>query len=265
MKKLIFSRASLFFALAILLLTNCSCIDVVAKTKRVTPNKQYQVKPINVETFNAVSILGNCDVVFTPSTSQSLELYASENVLDLIEVYVENHKLIVRIKKDYNIMRSNDIMELRVSAPMIKQAKVTGSATFLLKEDAEIDNLTLSVTGSGKILTKKAVAQQVDCYVTGSGDIKIMQLLSKSVKVKVTGSGDVKMAGSVDKAEYLVTGSGEVDAEAVKAKDVEAKITGSGDIRCYPTESLNANRTGSGIIHYKGDVIKIGTKGVHKI
>ena len=252
--------------LMMIVLSCSSCIEVVGKTKRVIPNKQYQSKMIQVQDFDAVSVIGNCDVIFTPAAGEkSLELYASENVIDLIEVYVEGSKLVVRIKKDYNINRNNDVMELRVSAPMIRQAKVTGSATFLVTQDCEVDDLTLGVTGSGDILAKGIVADKVECSVTGSGDVKVAGLSAKELTAKITGSGDVEMAGSVDEASYLVTGSGDIDAEAVQAKAVKAKVTGSGDIRCYPIESLDANRTGSGTILYKGDGVNVTAKGVRKI
>lgn len=266
MKKDAFYRVSMLCALFVLLFSNFCCIDVMGKTKKVVPNKQYEAKTIQVGAFDAVSVVGNCDVVFTPTTGeQSLELYASKNVIDLIEVYVENQNLIVRVKKGYNIWRNGDVMELRVSAPMVRQAIVTGSADFLFNQEVQVDKLTLSVTGSGEILTKALNTGHIECSIIGSGDILVQDLTAQKLIAKVTGSGDIKMAGSADEASLSVTGSGDIDAEAVRVKTIEASITGSGDIRCYPTEELNAHRSGSGTIYYKGNSVKVESKGIIKI
>lgn len=230
----------------------CSCVFA---GKFIRPNHKYTSKTINVGSFKTVSLTGNCDIIFTPAiNSQSLELYASDNVIDYIEVFVEGNTLVCKIKKGINISRNNDKMELRVSAPMVSKAEVTGSGSMRFIADADIPGpLVLNVTGSGDIQMKSLICKKLNTEVTGSGDISVNNIKADNVEAEVTGSGDITLTGNTASADYDVTGSGDIHANNLMAKEVRAEITGSGDISCYAIETLNADRSGSGEIHYKGN------------
>ncbi|MCE2617474.1 head GIN domain-containing protein [Phocaeicola oris] len=230
----------------------CSCVFA---GKFIRPNRQYTTKVINIGSFNAVNLVGNCDIIFTPSTgNQSLELYASDNVINYIEVFVKDNTLVCKIKKGINILRNKDKMELRISAPMISKAEVTGSGSMYFTADTEIHgSLDLGVTGSGDIQMEGLTCKNLETEVTGSGNISVNNLKADDVNANVTGSGDITLAGNIFSANYQVTGSGDIHADNLMAKEVNAEVTGSGDISCYAIETLKANRSGSGDIHYKGN------------
>ena len=252
MKKII-STLSLMLILFFTGISFCSCVFA---GKFIRPNHKYTTKTINVSSFKAVSLTGNCDIIFTPATTnnQSLELYASENVIDYIEVFVENNTLVCKTQKGINILRNNDKMELRVSAPMVSKAEVTGSGSMHFIDDANIPgSLALNVTGSGDIQMKGLICNKLDAEVTGSGDISVNNVKVDDVEAEVTGSGDIMLTGNTASADYKITGSGDIHANNLMAKEVKAEVTGSGDISCYAVETLNANRSGSGEIHYKGN------------
>lgn len=275
----------------VLFLTTMTIFNSCIYAGGIRPNLNYVTKTVRVGSFSAVSLRGNCDVIFTPSSDkQQLELYASDNVIDYLEVYVKGETLIVGVKKGVNILRRNkDKMELHVSAPMIGNASVTGSGTIRFTRDFALAGpLTFEVTGSGDIFTeavtckdfrlhvtgsgditvKEAKCEELRLGVTGSGDITLSAIEANAVKAKVTGSGDIELAGNAAEAQYGVTGSGDINAKNLRVKVVMAEVSGSGDIDCYAVDHLTAHWSGSGDISYRGNP-QITTshkqRGLHKI
>lgn len=241
--------------------------------KEVKASKNYVTKQIKVSDFNQIAVSGSLDVTYTQQSGKpKVEIYTSDNIVDLLDIYVKNGKLNLGFKK--NVKVSYNKLEIRVTSEDLNAVNVAGSGDFKFTNGLKTDQLKMNVAGSGDITAsniqcsqeftanvagsgdiecKQLKAADMDISVAGSGDLKIENAQVTSANASVAGSGTVKISGNADKANYSVAGSGDLYANDFKVQNISASVAGSGDIKCHAVEHLKARVSGSGTIGYKGD------------
>lgn len=241
--------------------------------KEVKASKNYVTKQIKVSDFDQIAVSGSLDVTYTQQSGKpKVEIYTSDNIVDLLDIYVKNGKLNLGFKK--NVKVSYNKLEIRVTSEDLNTVNVAGSGDFKFTNGLKTDQLKMNVAGSGDITAsniqcsqeftanvagsgdiecKQLKAADMDISVAGSGDLKIENALVTSANASVAGSGTVKISGNADKANYSVAGSGDLYASDFKVQDISASVAGSGDIKCHAVEHLKARVSGSGTIGYKGN------------
>lgn len=241
--------------------------------KEVKASKNYVTKQIKVSDFDQIAVSGSLDVTYTQQSGKpKVEIYTSDNIVDLLDIYVKNGKLNLGFKK--NVKVSYNKLEIRVTSEDLNTVNVAGSGDFKFTNGLKTDQLKMNVAGSGDITAsniqcsqeftanvagsgdiecKQLKAADMDISVAGSGDLKIENALVTSANASVAGSGTVKISGNADKANYSVAGSGDLYANDFKVQNISASVAGSGDIKCYAVEHLKARVSGSGTIGYKGN------------
>ena len=241
--------------------------------KEVKASKNYVTKQIKISDFNQIAVSGSLDVTYTQQSGKpKVEIYTSDNIVDLLDIYVKNGKLNLGFKK--NVKVSYNKLEIRVTSEDLNAVNVAGSGDFKFTNGLKTDQLKMNVAGSGDITAsniqssqeftanvagsgdiecKQLKAADMDISVAGSGDLKIENALVTSANASVAGSGTVKISGSADKANYSVAGSGDLYANDFKVQNISASVAGSGDIKCHAVEHLKARVSGSGTIGYKGN------------
>lgn len=241
-------------------------------SEKVKGSKNYVTKEMRMSDFSKLSITGSPNVTFVQKSGKPrVEVYTSDNLIDLLEIVVENNTLKIGWKKGYNI--SYDKLNITVTAKELNSITIAGSGDLLLKNGLNTESLNLSIAGSGDIegsnlqcsYLKSSVAGsgtvklgEVKCKtlslsIAGSGDMVMNGISTTDVKAHVSGSGTLRLSGTAEKAKFSVAGSGDIFADELKSKRVEGSISGSGDIKCHATEYLKARTSGSGSIGYKGN------------
>ena len=257
-------------------------------TNRINASNNFVTKEIRVSDFNKISLVGSGKVFFTQQPgAPAVSVVTSDNVAEILDVYVENNTLHLKFKKGYSV-RNIKKLDYTINAAALNGMSISGSGDFKLMNELNTDELTLTVTGSGDmdfnninctgnvkvsisgsgdIDTGNLQCGNLKLSITGSGDIEMNNINVRDVDASISGSGDIKLSGKTSKANYVVTGSGDIAAVDLQAEDVTARVSGSGDITCYASQSIEANRVGSGSIGYKGNPAKvdIGKKGIYPI
>jgi hypothetical protein len=158
---------------------------------------------------------------------------ADRSFLDEIKTEVTGSKLVIKHENWHP--HFNERATIYITMPEIEGLGVSGSGKAELMDPVKSQNLDLSVSGSGKIL---------------SGDLTVTDL-----KVAISGSGDVIINGSgeASNADISISGSGSYSGESLKLADADFRISGSGGCKCYVTDKLKASVSGSGNITYSGN------------
>lgn len=254
-------------------------------SKTVKASKNYVTKEMKVDHFTKLSVGGSPDVTYTQKPGKpTVEVYTSDNIVDLLDIQVRNNTLCIGFKK--NVSVSYDKLEIRVSAEKLNGIAVAGSGDVELRNGLKTDNLKISVAGSGDISGNDISCTDLDISIAGSGDINSSDITCNNLQVSVAGSGDMKLnnvtsnftkasvagsgtvvlKGSTQEAEYSVAGSGDLSASDLVAKRASASVTGSGDIKCHATDFLKVRTSGSGSVGYKGDPeLDYPKKGLYKL
>lgn len=243
-------------------------------SKKVVGSNNYVTKDIKVDNFKKLSVAGSTDVIFTQKSGRpDVEVYTSDNIVDLLDIKVKDNTLYIGFKKDVNV--SYKKLEVRVSAEALNGISVAGSGDIFLKNGLQTnDDLSISVAGSGDIKGSNIKCNDMKVSVAGSGDINADNITCNNLKVSVAGSGDMVLksvtslnnteasvagsgsatiTGTTQTASYSVAGSGDLFTENYEAKRVNASVAGSGSIKCFATEFLKVRTSGSGKVGYKGN------------
>lgn len=160
-------------------------------------------------------------------------LEGDDSALEDIITEVSGDKLVIK-KKSWRI-NLKDKVNVYITMPEIEDLSVSGSGKAEIMDALRADDLNLSVSGSGNILTSGVSAKIMKCRISGSGNINL-------------GSG-----GEVSGADLSISGSGSYRGEDAKIGEMDISISGSGNCSCNVTESLTARVSGSGNVTYTGN------------
>lgn len=234
----------------------------------VTGSKNYITKQVKVGDFGGIKLLGSPDVIYTQKKgAPSVEIYGPDNIVPLLETYVENGNLIVKYKKNTSIRNSGKV-EVRVSAPAVNLLAISGAGDFKFKNGLTAPgDVSLSISGSGDIESNKIKCNALTIRISGSGDIDLKGVEATRAEMRITGSGDIDIAGKCADAEYSISGSGDINGAELKADNAVARISGSGAIKCHATQTLRGKVSGSGDVAYKGNPksIEFSKRGLRKL
>ena len=281
----------LFLVMAMSASVLTSCVIVQGG---IVPSENYETKQIAVDSFDGISTSTAINVVYTQTTEkQSVEVYAPDNLMDYVKVYVKDGILKVGFQSDeYKgiCIKGKHRTEIRICAPAIHSLNASSSGDIVLKNglntdgkvtinasssgEVEGDNLccgklVLGASSSGDIGLGTVKCDQLEVSASSSGDVEIKQLITKKVMVEASSAGDVVITeGACEYANFNASSSGEIVAKGLKADHIKASASSAGDISCYPLESLKAKSSSSGNIGYLGNPKSIDyshKKGVHKL
>ena len=234
--------------------TACTCNSGLFGGKTVKASRNYVTKNIKVDNFTGLNLAGSPNVTYTQKAGKpEVEVYTSDNIVDLLDINVVNNTLNIKFKKGVSV--SYNKLEIRVSSETLNNISVAGSGNVELANGLKTDNLKVSVAGSGDIDADNITCTgNLNVSVAGSGDIEGSNITCANLTASIAGSGDLKL----DNVSAAGTG--------LQAKRVSASVSGSGDIKCHATDFLKARTSGSGNIGYKGNPeLDFPKKGLYKL
>lgn len=254
--------------------------------KTVKGSKNYVTKDIRVDDFKKISIAGSQDVIYTQKPGgPKVEVYTSDNIVGLLDIYVKDNTLVIKFKKGVNV--SYDKLEVRVNSQDLNGISIAGSGDFKfangLKTDSNLsisvagsgdiegqniscNDMTVSIAGSGDINTESIRCNNLKTSIAGSGDMGIKNITAANVEASIAGSGTIVLSGTSQDASFSIAGSGDLFADGLEAKKVSSSISGSGEIKCFATDFLKVRTSGSGSVGYKGNPeLDIPKKGLYKL
>ena len=101
-------------------------------SKKVIASNKYVTKDIKVDNFKKISVAGSPDVTFTQKSGRpEVEVYTSDNIVDLLDIKVKDNTLYIGFKKDVNV--SYKKLEVRVSAETLNGISVAGSLVLAFR------------------------------------------------------------------------------------------------------------------------------------
>jgi hypothetical protein len=257
--------------ITIIVICSCSCCfsssSYYTNNQEIEASKNYVTRVVKTGHFNAIKLEGSPNVVYTQTSGKvHVEVYGSDNIVDILDVYTENGSLNVRFKKNVQVHHRGKF-EVRVFSPSLDKMEIAGSGSIFIASGLKTrGDLLLSVAGSGRVSGSDIRCGKFSLFVAGSGNIELNSVRAENTKAHVAGSGKVRLSGTTQRADYSVAGSGNVDAAKLEADRVSANVAGSGNISCHAVSFLKAQREGSGSISYRGNPeIDAPHKGIRKL
>lgn len=200
--------------------------------KRVRGNGHVVTQERSISGFEGVDNYGSFDITLIPSSTASVKVEAEDNLQQYIETYVDNNKLQIRTRDNFNI-RPRREMRITVSGPVFTSITANGSG---------------NIVGQGALNTNNG---NVSLRVAGSGNIDV-EMNASRVDTEIAGSGNIKVRGSSKEFEGGVYGSGNIRAANLQAENSKVEIAGSGNVEVYATNTLDVRIMGSGEVKHRG-------------
>ncbi|MCX6259685.1 MAG: DUF2807 domain-containing protein [Bacteroidia bacterium] len=212
-----------------------SAVFLIALVLATTIVSAQSKETRNVKDFTKVSfgVAGDLFIKIGPEFRLTIE--GDKRTLDEIETVVSGDRLTIKKENWRFSFNDNDRVTINLTMPGLEGVGVSGSGKAQIMDKIEADHLSLSVSGSGKLITAELNADDLNCGISGSGDI-------------ILDSG-----GSVDNGDISISGSGGFSGEGVEVDHLNVSISGSGNCRCRAGDSLDAHISGSGNVTYAGN------------
>jgi hypothetical protein len=188
----------------------------------------------NVKDFTRVNfgVAGNLFIKIGPQFSLVIE--GDDKIIDDIETEVSGGRLVIR-KENHRMSFNDEKVTVNLTMPELEGLGVSGSGKAQILDPVESDDLDLSVSGSGKLMTSDLNVDRLDCGISGSGNI-------------ILGS-----KGNIDNGDISISGSGNFSGENIEIDHLEISVSGSGNCVCRAGDTLKASVSGSGNISYLGN------------
>ena len=91
----------------------------------VKGSKNYITKKENLEHFNDISMSGSANIIYQQDSSSRIEIYGSDNIVELLETKVNGKTLNIKFKKNVNIIDKGKL-EIKVFSPDLNGLTLNG-------------------------------------------------------------------------------------------------------------------------------------------
>jgi hypothetical protein len=223
-------------------------IVVMSSCEKVTGDGPVVNETRNIVNFAGVDLRVSADVYFKQDPNFKVEISAQRNILEVMETYVSNNKLVIKYKNDVRV-RSHDPIIVMVSAPSADHFRISGSGNINVNGLLSPANMELDISGSGNILIPQLVTGSVDADISGSGNITVNNGSATDENLRISGSGTIDLLNlPANKASVNTSGSG--DTKVNLSQNLDIKISGSGSVYYKGSPIINSSVSGSGkVIH----------------
>lgn len=205
--------------------------SAIAQTDQVQPSGQRGERAFQVGAFEAVALQGPHNVVVTVGGGSSVRAEGDTAALDMLDIRVENGRLIVGTQRGFSWRGPEGAVTVRVTAPALNAAAIGGSG------DMRID----------RVQGDRFVAS-----IGGSGDIEIGAMQTREADFSIAGSGGIRATGSAEAADLSIAGSGGMALDGLQTRRASVSIMGSGDVTLQASETVSGSIMGSGDVNVRG-------------
>ncbi|AMW80742.1 hypothetical protein AMD27_17655 (plasmid) [Acinetobacter sp. TGL-Y2] len=181
---------------------------------------------LNPQPFSRLKVKGCFDINFMLSNSESIQIIADDNLVDLVDLEYAAETLIVGFKENVSFQTQNPLL-INIAYPRLDAVELKGSGNINVA-NLNQDTFEALLKGSGDIDLKGTVGHAI-LTLSGSGDIDAIALKALRVDAKLKGSGDIE-ATATDAADVRLSGSGDIKIYGNPASQ-QSKCSGSGDIK----------------------------------
>ena len=230
-----------------LLLLVIGLVLIFSSCKKVVGDGPVRTETRTTGDFSGIDLRVSGSVYYKPDAAYKVEVSAQQNILDVIETYVSNGKLVIKFKNDVRV-RSHENIVVNISGPQMNSLRVSGSGNLTTAGIINTNNMDMDISGSGNIDVQNLSASFLDANIRGSGNISVGSGTITEEKLKISGSGDMDLRNVVStKATTTTSGSGDMWVNVSQSLNVT--ISGSGSVRYIGNPLINTSISGSGKVN----------------
>ena len=163
------------------------------------------------EPFNAIHILGACELSFSQADTSSVTIECTDRLLPLISAEVPDGSSTLTIQYTENVSINKGDVKVTVTSPTLNKVKVDGAAAI------ELGDLKTST---------------FECEINGAAAVDIKSIDCESLAAIINGAGSIKLAGNnTGHSEFNIMGTGVINAQKFSSASVSKTVSGIGIVR----------------------------------
>lgn len=170
----------------------------------------------------------DADVSVIKGAIEVINIVAQQNVLEKIKTDVDGGVLEISSRSCF---ANHEPIKIVVTLPDIEELELNGSGRIWVPDTFAVDELKLTLNGSGTIDGK---------------------FIAAGIESDLRGSGSILLAGSANIQDVVIAGSGNVLAQKLPCNEATVKLVGSGNASVYAIRELDVKITGNGTVQYRG-------------
>jgi hypothetical protein len=201
----------------------------------LTANAQrLQAEERKVPRFSGISISVPGEVYIVQGDQQKLVVEGTPRVLEDLITEVSGGQLNVRLPR-WRLFHSRDEINIYLVVTDLKNIQLSSSASVYTEGLLNAPDLSVSISGSGRI--------------------EIEELQTKNLKSTISGSGRLMLGkgGRIENHRISISGSGRLESGQIPADKVQVTISGSGRCSVNVADDLRVRISGSGNVYYSGN------------
>lgn len=196
-----------------------------------TDTSDWQTQVLETDNFSEVAVHVAADI-YIEQSEKKFEMHGTEETLAIVEVNIENGKLVVKYKDRTSYSVNHNRMKLYIS---------TDSLTHIEHSSAG------SIESSGKL-----TFPDLSIYTSGANDANL-EIETGDFSYTQSGAGRASIIGNAENASFINSGVGNMDATEFEVKNVQIQGSGVGSFEVFAIDQLNINLSGAGSVRYKGN------------
>jgi len=183
----------------------------------------------DLDEFSKISVSRGMNVYITQGTSTKVTVKADENLLKVIDTYVDDETLKVTCTKMIKNATSNKVY---VTVPDIKYIKSTSGSNIFSEDSLKTGNLEIKSTAGSNIRLSIEAGELIISAAAGSNIF--LNGMAKSVVVKASSGSNIK-------------------AGDLQTENCDAKVSSGANIWIKVQNGLTAKASSGGNLFYSGE------------
>lgn len=197
----------------------------------VTGSGNIAIETRPLEAWSAVSLSCPGTLELERGENLGITIEAEDNILPLIETYVDGNRLVVRFAPGPRSVRPTQPIRFQATTP-----------------DIEV----MTISGAGDIRAPRIEREHLALDVSGSGSIDVASAAVSTLASRISGSGSLTVRGDAVEHDVRISGSGNLHAREVTSQRAHVEISGSGNAMMRVEREIEGRISGSGSIVYSG-------------
>ncbi|CAG5004803.1 hypothetical protein DYBT9275_03451 [Dyadobacter sp. CECT 9275] len=212
-------------ALLISSLQSCVYVDSDGVPPRSTSTRTFDFRDFDrLEMGSAYRVHVNYGSEFSVSAT------GEQKDLDDLDIFVQNHELVVRYKDTWFSDRRR--MDIDITMPDLYAVDFSGAVKSDIEDFENLNELKIRLTGASKL------------EFDGT---------AKSIDIDVSGASDLYLSGEGRYLDGELSGASRLNSLDYPVEESELNLSGASDARVWVTKLLDVDVSGASSLRYKGD------------
>jgi len=203
--------------------TGCNVIGGVNGDGKVV--KQTRV----VSSFDGIEVSGAFDVYLKQGGVEEVIIEADENLQPVITAEVHGSTLVIDTKKPINHPTS---LKVYITFKDLNKIETSGAVDIVTESKLTLNNLSL--------------------HSSGASDVR-MELAVKKLDLNCSGASKLRLAGTATEVTADLSGACDIFGFELICETFSIELSGAGKAQIHVTKKIDAEISGAGSVHYKGN------------